>query len=270
MELREQLEQQLQTAPETEVIGVVSASGVGAGSGASPADPWTILISFSGWRQRGGELQQSELTLRMEVPRSKVNRYQEGIRAFEVLRVHVRLAIENAFGSPQALITGTIEKDNGDTELLTYAKQLREPVTVQDPQFGVLTLDRRLNWYESETTTWGRDEIRLTLDAKRAHDLDMSLATARSLWSSQQSWQQKIIGWATTQLLPIKNDSWLNEDEPELTPEEFAQKMVLTSITTRPDGSFDFWFNDGDLFWGHSIMVTGNLKEGPTRAGIEG
>ena len=30
---------------------------------------------------------------------------------------------------------------------------------------------------------------------------------------------------------------------------------------------FDFWFNDGALFWGHSIHVTGSLEGGPEKAG---
>jgi hypothetical protein len=46
--------------------------------------------------------------------------------------------------------------------------------------------------------------------------------------------------------------------------------MTLESITVTPDGSFDFWHNDGDLFYGHSIQVSGNLSQGPTHADIPG
>jgi hypothetical protein len=31
-----------------------------------------------------------------------------------------------------------------------------------------------------------------------------------------------------------------------------------------PDGAFEFWHNDGDLFWGHSILIVGSLEEGLT------
>jgi hypothetical protein len=46
--------------------------------------------------------------------------------------------------------------------------------------------------------------------------------------------------------------------------------MKLESITVHPDGRFEFWFDDGDLFWGHSIAVRGSLAEGPTEASVEG
>ena len=46
--------------------------------------------------------------------------------------------------------------------------------------------------------------------------------------------------------------------------------MKLESISVRNNGSFDFWHNDGDLFWGHSIQISGNLTDGPKRADIPG
>jgi hypothetical protein len=46
--------------------------------------------------------------------------------------------------------------------------------------------------------------------------------------------------------------------------------LKLESITVYPDDSFEFWHNDGDLFWGHSILVSGSLSEGPTDAEVPG
>ena len=72
------------------------------------------------------------------------------------------------------------------------------------------------------------------------------------------------------ELLPLKNENWLDEDEAELSPDEFKDRMTLESITVYPSGSFDFWHNDGDLFWGHSIQISGNLSDGPKHADIPG
>jgi hypothetical protein len=52
--------------------------------------------------------------------------------------------------------------------------------------------------------------------------------------------------------------------------EEFKARMALESVTVEADGSFQFWYGDGDLFWGHSIQVSGNLAEGPTDASLAG
>jgi len=73
---------------------------------------------------------------------------------------------------------------------------------------------------------------------------------------------------AVQELLPLKNDAWLGDDETEFSPEEFKSKMTLQSISIHPDGDFDFWHDDGDLFWGHSIQVSGSLADGPTAADI--
>lgn len=46
--------------------------------------------------------------------------------------------------------------------------------------------------------------------------------------------------------------------------------MELESVQVYGDGRFEFWFNDGGLFWGRAIHVTGSLTEGPTGAQMEG
>ena len=48
------------------------------------------------------------------------------------------------------------------------------------------------------------------------------------------------------------------------------ERMELDAVQISADGSFEFWFNDGDLFWGHSIHVTGSLESGPESAQMEG
>jgi hypothetical protein len=46
--------------------------------------------------------------------------------------------------------------------------------------------------------------------------------------------------------------------------------MTWAAVTAHPDGSFEFWHDDGDLFYGHSIYIRGSLSGGPNRADIPG
>jgi hypothetical protein len=46
--------------------------------------------------------------------------------------------------------------------------------------------------------------------------------------------------------------------------------MTPSSITLTPDGGFEFWHDDGDLFWGHAIRIGGTLAAGPDSADIPG
>ena len=48
------------------------------------------------------------------------------------------------------------------------------------------------------------------------------------------------------------------------------ERMEPESIEVRADGAFEFWFADGEMFYGHSIHVTGNLAGGPCTAQMEG
>jgi hypothetical protein len=97
-----------------------------------------------------------------------------------------------------------------------------------------------------------------------------ALRTAHSLWQEQELWHQRVGDYAVLRLLRLKNESWLEEDEDEFTPEEFKARMILDSITVRPDGSFEFWHRDGDMFWGHYIHISGSLSKGLTGADTPG
>ena len=94
--------------------------------------------------------------------------------------------------------------------------------------------------------------------------------------ADQNGWDEKVRSFAADQLLEQAND-WAqdaagNEDgEPEeITREQFMERLELDAVQISADGRFEFWFNDGDLFWGHAIHVTGALDQGPEMAQMEG
>jgi len=46
--------------------------------------------------------------------------------------------------------------------------------------------------------------------------------------------------------------------------------MKQDAVTVYANGKIEFWFTDGELFWGHAIKVEGDLADGPKKAKIEG
>src|SRR5262249_31987940 len=147
------------------------------------------------------------------------------------------------------------------------AEELQKPVTFEDPILGTFTLDRRVDWFIAQVV-WAGESISLNLS--ESAEAQAALKTAHALWENQSEWNRRVRDYAIAKLLPLKNDTWLDEDEAELTPDEFNERMMLESITVNANGSFDFWHNDGDLFWGHSIQISGSLSEGLKRADIPG
>lgn len=143
------------------------------------------------------------------------------------------------------------------------------PTTFTDPRFGAFTLDPSVNWLEGRAT-WGSTPIELTLRMDGCTDPREILTTAAALWDAQSSWSTRITDYAVSQLLDLKNDTWSDDEADKVTAAQFAAKMTLRSITLEKDGVFEFWHDDGDMFGGHSIMVSGTLQDGPTDADIPG
>jgi len=266
---RRALLERLKEQPLLEVIGVVGANGP-SGSHLFGELLWTLQLSFECWKFPGAELQTKPLQLIQQVAEQEVQRIQVRIAPYSVWRVRAHVSDRVADeGTPNALLVDLIGPDEEDVELINTARRLQEPVSFEDHQFGVFTLDPRVNWFESRAA-WNEEPISLTLCVSNQDDVIGALSTARELWSRQREWHQQIVECCIRDLLALKNDSWLEPGEHEISADGFRQKLCLKTIAVGADSSFDFWFDDGGLFFGHSIRVRGNLSEGPDGAEIVG
>ena len=265
----DQLFKQLAAAPVVEILGVLDASGVGGGW--SQGDTrWTLSFSFAAWRIAGGPLRKQELVVRRKVWEKEIEKYQKLVKPDVVNRIRARVVEKPGdWPGPQALLEKVLGREKKDAELNAEIERLQQPVKLKDKQFGTFTLDRRVNWFEGKTT-WNGRKVRLSLSADEPGDVEKSLEAARKLWRAQPSWQAKVLAYAVKKLLPLKNDNWLDDDQQPLSAAQFQKRMKLESITVGPDGSFEFWHDDGDLFYGHSIQISGSFAKGLFDADIPG
>ena len=72
---------------------------------------------------------------------------------------------------------------------------------------------------------------------------------------------------AASQLTEKYNGGWNEYDEaqedgtfktvvnPALTEDEFVKKLTLTAINVTGDSMLAFFYNDENMFWGHSVIV---------------
>lgn len=155
-------------------------------------------------------------------------------------------------------LVGSISSDH---ELNLCAGELRKPASFSDSSFGLFILDRRLNWYQSETVRKPKI-IRRNLSMDNCEDEKAVLEVARFLWSTQVSWSKRIYDYVDN-LLDLKNGPWLYEGADMVTPDMFKSKMEIETITVYPDCSVEFWYTYSDQFLGHPIIVYGNLSDGP-------
>lgn len=244
----------------TEIVGVVSFGGQGGWSKCK--DYEVHCFEFAAWRRDTEPLHQTTLTILRPVSADgeSFGDYPAG----SMHRIRVLLATDQT----RAVFAAHVASDVVDHELEAIGAELAKPVTIETERYGVLTLDRRINWFDGEVD-WNGSVIALRIEPDHNLDPSQGLKVADELFSNSAAWSQKVNDFAVQEKLELAHD-WQDDDTVPITAEEFLERMTLESISIMSDGSFDFWHDDGDLFYGHSIQISGSLREGLTDSDIPG
>lgn len=132
------------------------------------------------------------------------------------------------------------------------------------------SFDSRYHEY-STRAAWRDAEVEVILSGETEAERVAALATAELLWLSQEYWSEAVRRRAVHDLLELKNSGWAEDGaETVLTEEQFTARMTVQSVAAYADGSFEFFFDDGGMFFGHTILVRGTLKAGVESAEIAG
>lgn len=126
------------------------------------------------------------------------------------------------------------------------------PQTLTDPVFGTLKKDEDLSFYEGSAEWTLGTTIRIWINYYEDEPLmDMSLIQQRFrvLQGQELGIRQSAIG----DLLQAHNKFW-NEGEP-IDAATFAQRMTLETIHFWFMDKIELSYDDGDLFWGHTIVI---------------
>ena len=249
------------------VEGVVSPRGQSGSLGRG--DGYDVhYFAFAGWRLPGKPLVGRELTLLRPVPASREGQQREENIFAQFLPYSIqRLSVLLSKDQRRAVVERVLTIDRPDEALLSFSERLREPVVISTEQFGDLVMNPTIGWFVGKRE-WDGRMIAVRFEEGEDDDIGGAIKTAETLWSDQAGWKRKVDDYAVEKLLRFKNEDWLREDEAELTPQEFTARMKLRSITVGGNGRFEFSHDDGDLFSGHSIEMSGTLKDGLTDAEV--
>lgn len=140
---------------------------------------------------------------------------------------------------------------------------MTEPREIVDSVFGRLNYDPELRWYDAKALWMGRPlEVSFVIEDQEPAS---AVALAHTMWLQQEVWAQRIHASLLEELLPLKNETWLEEDEAPVDEREFLARIRPEGVTFFLDngpkamGSLEFFFDDGDLFCGHSLLVQADL-----------
>lgn len=179
------------------------------------------------------------------------------------------------YGSVAGRCPANFEEEDGRLEVLERhvgsppaSKQPSGIVPLADPLLGVLPWDDNLNWYSGRLPAFG--SIELSLSPSSEQDVSVALGRAHEVVPRLDRYASRAADFAVSNLLDLKNDSWLDEDEEAISAAELKSRMRLESITFDSDGSVTFYHHDGDLFWGHCIQIGMDDKDQFVFADIPG
>lgn len=263
--------ERLQHYPVRTVTCLVSARGSGGArfSASTDADEWRFCLPLAAWRIESGPLIMEPLVLYRYVSHGELRALMDRTPADAVVRLRARVDSTTGPGGCVGILAGDVESDCEDAEIEALLRRLLRPVRYEDARFGTFTLNRRVEWFEGRVS-WGDAIVDVYLLTKHESELPVLFALLGRFANKSDIWRSLLNKCVIRELLDLKNDAWCEEDEPEITPEEFLQRITIRSISIRQDGSLEFDFDDGDLFAGHSIFVSATIDGGPHDATICG
>lgn len=160
-------------------------------------------------------------------------------------------------------LPGTLEIPEKD---VTFSLKNRSVMAITSEQFQYNSENE-----DFETTfTFGDTAIGLSVC-----DLpENEKSTAFSLAQRSEAWLvsniEKLKDYAAAELLELKNEEWMDEDEKPLTESEFKAGLTVSEILVFADGSFQLFLDDNDMFWGHHIILDVDANGALTGSGIAG
>lgn len=147
---------------------------------------------------------------------------------------------------------------------------------LKDEILGEMTVDENDDYIEGKVEINNR-EIYFGIyvdDVNDKDNTDKVIGEFKKFISEFDKWDKDIREYAAKTMTENAND-WLRdsleegEEFVEITEKKFAERMILNSISYDENG-FEVFYDDDDMFWGHSIVVDGTLNNGMENAYIAG
>lgn len=247
------------------ILAVTGANGFD-GERAGEDKLWTAGIALTAWMEEDfGAIHRRPARLVTLADEKLLEYLRRRVPPDFVLKVKVRRSLE---GDEFQLIG--MPETGFDPDLKTILEEQKRPVSHFIEGVGTFVLNRSNGWFQAEAD-WLGASIQITADKEEA--LSACAGTAKALLKDQALWDRKVRTLAAENLLGEvrRRAAGSAEDEQsDMTQAFFLERMELESVQAGDDGSFEFWFNDGELYLGQAIRVSGNLTDGPTEANMEG
>lgn len=154
-------------------------------------------------------------------------------------------------------------------------EEYQKPVSIEDEVLGTLELNRDFGQLDGEIL-WNGEKVSLVLEIDLDDEETWNAVRniAQKFMAGREDWDKSMREFAAKKLIGLANEWQEDKDEKEnadpITEEAFAQRITLSELSLTYEGDFTAFYDDDDLFWGHTIEVCGSLENGIDGANIAG
>ena len=223
-----------------------------------------------------GELHKEEGRIEFPVIDKEEPPFQFKEESIYKLRVREKLPEEVPEGALPAknyfLVVKVLEKNAVCPELEEILIEYRKPVVLQDDVLGELTYDKLLKSFEG-SIDWlgGKVHLSLSVDKDNKSGITKAKKLLKTMVLEQEKWDADLRSFVAKELTTFACEWAESEEEAALiTEESFAKRISLSLLWVTAGGSFTAYLDDDELFFGHSIAISGSPKKGLLSADIEG
>ncbi|WP_322905232.1 DUF2262 domain-containing protein [Paenibacillus campi] len=254
--------QQAFTGPELDIIALTGANSASLGT-TGGKQAWNARISITAWRLHDHEeVQQGEFFLTNKGERTQLELLFNPLQADQIWQMTVRHA-DNRF----LLLKLKQQHDAAqEPKLAKIREEQTREVNIKHERLGTFMLDRRFNTLRGQIE-WLGETVGVSIDYDE--NMQTQFDHLIRLLDDAVKWDKRIRTFAAEELTELKNDSWLEEDEQEWSKANVSKQLSLQQISFS-EQEFTFWFDDGDLFWGHAVCVNNTVEDGPYDVSIMG
>lgn len=140
---------------------------------------------------------------------------------------------------------------------------------VSSEQLGQINFNEELGWFEARVEL-GERKVEVYLNVGTEEELEPLLPAAERIVGDIELLNQEAKDGAVRELLTSKNESWLDEGEEPLSDTEFHRRIRLESIIVYSDASSEWFYNDDDIFWDHTIIAALDADHNFVEASLAG
>lgn len=228
---------------------------------------WELFLTLQPWRGEDGAIRTSELNaIAHNLDRETAQALAEAYSPGHVVRLNAAALPTPEEERPKVAIV-TLEALIEDADLASFVVPETVFAPYEHPALGRFVKEKDYLSYTGEAA-WNGKQMTLLLDGDCA-DLDACAETAEAMLANAGVWQAELTARAYATMYAKWDEVW-REDEPALSQSEWTACLSIESLSVTAEGRFRAIFDDGDLFWGHGIEVSGSLAEGATEAAMFG